>query len=117
MTKPHGRYDFTTGLTATIFGYVDRTITLAHDVECEVDVHCEVSPHGELDVYCTGVFIDGTLLVCGDILATAIRDHIMGKADADLENGGKLFDQVKEAEGLLFIGHPNDPDARWTIGG
>lgn len=90
---------------------------MAHDVECEVDVHCEVSPHGELEVYCTGVLIDGADLDFGSKLATEIRKHIMSKADADLENGGKLFDQVKEAEGLVFIGHPNDPDARWTIGG
>lgn len=110
-------YTFTTDLTATIFGYVDRTITLAHDVECEVDVHCEVSTGGVLEVYCTGVFIDGSNLNIGDSLARSVRKNIMSKADADLENGGKLFDQVKEAEGLVFIGHPNDPDARWTIGG
>jgi hypothetical protein len=110
--KPHGRYDFSCHVTAMIYGVADQTVTLFHDFECEVDVDCKLSG-GELDVRCTDVLVNGASLANGDSMAKMIRLHVMEKADEQLEAGGWLFDQVREAESLALTGHPNDPDTSW----
>lgn len=110
--KPHGRYDFSCHVTATIYGRADQTVTLFPDFECEVDVDCRVSG-GELEVRCTDVLVDGSSLAHGDDTAKMIRLLVMEKADEQLEQGCGLFDQVREAEGLTLTGHPNDPDTSW----
>src|SRR5690606_40095451 len=93
--KPHGRYDFTCDVTATIFGMKDETVVLFADFECEVDVECTLSGDGfDLEATCTDVLIDGESLRNGDDLAKAIRLHVMEKADAELAAGGWLWDQV-----------------------
>ena len=112
--KPHGRYDYTVDLTSLIFGTKDRTVTIAHDVEVQVDIECILSGDGfDLEATCTDVLIDGESLRNGDDLAKAIRLHVMEKADAELAAGGWLWDQVREAEGLSLTGHPADPDTHW----
>lgn len=110
--KPHGRYDYCLDISATILGASDETIVLFADFECQVDIDCELSG-AEPQVTCTDVLIDGVSLANGDDLAKRIRSYVMAKADEEIENGGWLWDQVREAEGLSLSGHAGDPDTRW----
>lgn len=110
--KPRGRYDFCLDIKATIFGTADESIVLFPDFECQVDIDCELSG-GELSTTCTDVLIDGVSLAHGDDLAKRIRTFVMAQADEQLENGGGLFEDVRDAEGLSLSGHPGDPDAHW----
>jgi hypothetical protein len=110
--KPHGRYDFSCHITAMIYGKADQTITLFQDFECQLDVDCSLKGD-DLDVRCTDVLVNGVSLANGDDTAKMIRLQVMEKADEQLEQGGWLFDQVREAEGLTLTGHPNDPDTSW----
>lgn len=111
--KPYGRYDYTVDLSALIFGAKDRTVTVAHDVELQVDVSCELSSGGDLEVRCTDVLVDGESLRNADFLGKAVFQFVMAKADEELEAAGWLWDQVRDAEGLSLTGHPNDPDTHW----
>lgn len=110
--KPHGRYDYALDITAVIFGIRDESVVLFHDFECEVDIECVVS-RGEVSTSCTDVVVDGQSLRAGDDLAQRIFRFVSEKAEAEIENGGELWDQVREAEELSLSGHPNDPDTRW----
>jgi hypothetical protein len=112
--KPHGRYDYALDITAVIFGIRDESVVLFHDFECEVDVECVVK-RGELSTSVTDVRVDGHSLRAGDDLAQRIFRYVSEKAEVELENGGGLFDQVREAEGLTLTGHPNDPDTSWRV--
>lgn len=113
--KPQGRYDYCTDIPALIFGMKDQSVTLFHDFECEVDVECSLSGDGfDLTATVTDVLIDGVSLKNGDALAKAVRLKVMEIADAELEAGGALWDQVREAEGLSLTGHPGDPDTHWA---
>ena len=106
--RPHGRYDFVCDVTD-----FDDLVLFA-DFECELDVEVELSGNGfDLVATCTDVLVDGVSLRQGGELAKSIRTQVMMKADEELENGGWLFDQVREAEGLSLTGHPNDPDTHW----
>lgn len=113
--KPQGRYDWCTDITSTIFGTADRAVVLFADFECELDIDASLSSGGDLDITVTDVLVDGESLRYGDDLAKAIRLFVMAKADEEIENGGWLFEQVRDAEGLSLSGHPNDPDAHWQI--
>lgn len=114
--KPQGRYDWTLNIESQIFGTKDRAVTIAHDVDVELDITCEIGSGGDLDITVTDVLVDGESLRYGDDLAKAIRLYVMAKADEEIENGGWLFEQVRDAEGLSLSGHPNDPDTRWLVG-
>lgn len=113
--KPKGRFDWCTDITSTIFGTADRAVVLFADFECELDIDTSLSTGGDLEMRCTDVLVDGESLRHGDDLAKAIRLYVMAKADEEIENGGWLFDQVRDAEGLSLTGHPNDPDTHWQI--
>lgn len=113
--KPQGRYDWCTDITSTIFGTADRSVVLFHDFECELDIDTSLSSGGDLDITVTDVLVDGESLHHGDDMAKAIRLFVMAKANEDIENGGWLWGQVREAEGLSLTGHPNDPDTHWQI--
>lgn len=104
--NPHGCYDWCCNLTDF------DGLVLAQDFECQLDVSCDTSC-GDLEVYCTDVLIDGVSLRNGGALAKLIRTQVMAKANDEIENGGWLWDQVREAEGLSLTGHAGDPDTRW----
>lgn len=112
--NPHGRYDYCVDISATIFGASDETIVLFPQFECQVDISCELNG-SDLETSCTDVLIDGVSLANGDDLAKRIRSYVMAKADEEIENGGWLWDQVREAEGLSLSGHAGDPDTRWLV--
>lgn len=107
-------HDYTTDITATIFGFADRVVTLVHDFECQVEIECIVRK-GELSTACTDVVVDGHSLRNGDIIAQRLFMYVQAKAEAEIEAGGWLWDKVREAEKLVLSGHPNDPDARWSV--
>lgn len=111
--KPQGRYDWCTDITSTIFGTADRAVVLFHDFECELDIDASLSTGGDLEIRCTDILVDGESLRHGDDLARAIRLYVMAKADEEIENGGWLWDQVREAEGLSLSGNAGDPSTRW----
>lgn len=112
--KPHGRYDFCTDITSTIFGTADKAVVLFADFECEVDIECDLSGGGfDLDAHCTDVLVGGESLRNGDDLAKAIRLQVMAMVDEQLEAGTGIFDAVLGAEGLSLTGHPGDPDTHW----
>lgn len=104
----HGIYDFCFDLTDF------DGLVLQQDYECQVEVSCELNGT-ELEVTCIDALKDGVSLRNGGILAKAIRVQAMTKADENLENGGWLFEQVREAEGISLSGRPGDPDAHWHM--
>jgi|GEM_PF-5674004 len=108
-TLPHGRYPF----TATI---VDRVLNLPviFDFECEVDIETLVTS-GELVCFCTDVLVDGQSLCGGSRLTHELRTMVMSMADEEIEQGGALFERIREAESLAFIGAAGDPDAHWEV--
>lgn len=108
MTK----YDYTVDLTGWFGGMKDRDVILVHDFECEVEVHINYSGE-DLEMYCTGVFVDGCDLSHGDPLAKAIANFVTKKVDDDLSFGGDLFERIRDDQGYYFDGHPGDPDACW----
>lgn len=110
--NPRGHYDYCLNITASIFGTADETVVLFADFECVVVVDCELNG-SDLETCVTDVLIDGVSLANGDDLAKRIRSYVMSKADEEIENGGWLWDQVREAEGLSLSGHAGDPDTRW----
>lgn len=105
-------YPYTTDITATVFGTKDQTIVLFYDFECTISVEVDLST-GEPVAATTEVYVDGKPLSAGDDLAKSIRLQVMEKADADMAAGNGPWDDVREAEGLVFTGPAGSPDAQW----
>lgn len=100
-------YSFCTNIEDADFG-----ITLAYDFECEVEVETSINA-GELEITVTDVLVEGkSLFKAGDI-SKRIGAYVIEAAQSEIDDGGWLFDQVHEREGLSLSGHPNDPDTRW----
>lgn len=116
-TNIPGCYDFCTDVPCTIFGMTDETVVMFQDFQCQVDILTSLSRDGfDLEATCTDVLKDGKSLRNGDALAKALRTAVMMQVDKILESGGPLFDQVREAEGLILSGLSNDPDQHWVRG-
>lgn len=112
MTTIHGRYDFCTDITATIFGIKDKTIVMFHDFECEVEV--EIKIFGDaIEATCTDVLIEGKSMRNGDKSTKALFGKIANLAESEIAAAGPLWDRVQAAEGVSFHGAAGDPDGHW----
>ncbi|WP_449395548.1 hypothetical protein [Devosia riboflavina] len=100
--------------TAQIADTVLDGLALIVDFECELEISFEMDG-GEPDISVTDVLVEGISLRGGSALARNIRLEVMQLADDEIENGGWLWDQVREREGLSLSGHPNDPDTCWRV--
>jgi hypothetical protein len=108
MTK----YDFTVDVTDDVFGSKDAGVVLFADFECQVEVYIN-DTGDDLEMYCTGVFVDGSDLSHGGELSKAIAKFVTKKVDDDLSFGGDMFERIRDEEGYYFDGNPGDPDACW----
>lgn len=106
------RYDYTTDLSSWFGGMTDRVICLVPDFECQVEVYIN-DTGDDLEMYCTGVFIDGCDMSHGNDIAKAISSHVIKKVDLDLAYESSLFERIRDEEGYYFDGNPGDPDACW----
>lgn len=105
----HGRYPFTTNITDPT-----QDIVLFTDLETEIDVDVTIRD-GELECICTEVYVEGRSLAAGDDLSRLIRLQVMEAAEAEMARGGWLWDEVRDAEELVYQGlGGNDPDGRWV---
>jgi len=108
-------YDFVCDITSLIFGFNDKTVVLFPDFECTVTVDVKLLNGGfDLDATCTDVLVDGVSLRDGDDLAKAIRLKVMELADAELTDGGSLWDRVAKDQGI-YVSGAGGPDAHFYV--
>lgn len=106
---PRGRYDYCVSISDRRTGIV--TIS---DFECQLTIDVSLTS-GQLDCNVSDVLVGGVSLLNGDPLSRMLFGIVANMAEEEIENGGWLFDQVSEAEGLSLTGHPGDPDTHWQI--
>ncbi len=101
------RYDFCCTIRDTDAGY-----KLVVDLECEVEISFDLSDGPTVD----GVYLDGqSLFASSDEFTKWLAKRVADEAESDLSSGGRLYQQVLEAEGISYRGlGGNDPHGRFV---
>ncbi len=85
-----------------------------YDFECEVDVEVIVSG-GEVSTSINDVTLEGRSMFKGDEGTRSLAAKIAGIAEKEIEDGGPLWGEIQEAEGIRYRGlGGNDPDGHFV---